>query len=264
MMDQRRALDHLDQPHGREMRQEQAEQDGARHHAEQQRRAEQRHHLRPCMGGGEVGGERQPHGLGGVEPCADQEEGQSRREVADPERPGRVARQDQEGERHDRQAAELEQRAEPDVGHPPPAQDRAVRVRSEADDRPQGREDQRQRQHHRDDPGRDPELDDHHPVERSDQQDRGHADRDLEQGEAEQAPQRQLDGGGIREGQDRRAEAHQGGGEGAAGFHGTDPSVPSIPLILRCCVAASKEPSRDRAAGWSPPSRPPLRSGTSG
>jgi hypothetical protein len=32
--------------------------------------------------------------------------------------------------------------------------------------------------------------------------------------------------------------------------------VPLLPLILRCGAAASKEPSRDRAAGWSPPSRP--------
>jgi hypothetical protein len=211
--DERRALDHLDQPHGGEVGQEQPEQQGARHHAEQQGNAEQRHHLRPGMRRGEVGGEREADGLGGVQPGPDQQKCQRRGRVPDPERAGGVARQDQQGERHDRQPAELKQRAEPDIRYPPPAEHRAVRVRPEPDQGPQRREDQGQGQHHGDDPGRDAELDDHHPVERTDQQHRRHADGDLEQSQPQKPPHRQLDGRGIREGQDRRAEAHQDAGE---------------------------------------------------
>ena len=112
----------------------------------------------------EVGREREAGGLGGVHADADEKEGEPAPRADDGGAVG-VARQDDQREGHDGEAAELEQRAEPDVGRPPPAEIGPVRVGPEADERPERREDERERHHQPDDPGRNRELDDHDAVE---------------------------------------------------------------------------------------------------
>ena len=67
-----------------------------------------------------------------------------------------------------------------------------MRVRTETDQRAERREQQRQRHHQRDQPGRNPELDDHHAVERAVEQHHRHADRDLEQRQPQQPAERQF------------------------------------------------------------------------
>ena len=137
-------------------------------HADQQHHVEQRHDARPRIlrardrwrapgrRSGSCAGRRRPAGR----PAPRRPAPIDGRAVA-------VAGQHQQRERHDGEAAELQQRAEPDIGHAPPAQHRAVRVRAEADQRAERREHQRQRHHQRDQPGRHAELDDHHAVERA-------------------------------------------------------------------------------------------------
>jgi hypothetical protein len=73
----------------------------------------------------QVGGQRQAGGLRGLHAGADQQEGQRRADWPSQAGPLGVARQQEQRERHDRQAAELQQRAHPDVGHALPAQRRA-------------------------------------------------------------------------------------------------------------------------------------------
>ena len=88
---------------------------------------------------------REANGLNGVQASTDQKKRQRSRGVADPKRPGRVAGEDQQRERHDREAAELRHRAEPDERHAPPAEHGAMMVGAEADQRAQRRGQQRQR-----------------------------------------------------------------------------------------------------------------------
>ena len=126
-----------------------------------------------------------------------------------PGRAVRLAGEHQQRERHDRQAAELQQRAEPDVGHAPPAEDRAVRVGAEADQRAERREHQRQRHHQRDQPGRHAQLDDHHAVERAGEQHHRHAHRDLEQRQPQQPAERQLGAAASANGRKRGPSARQ-------------------------------------------------------
>ena len=76
----------------------------------------------------------------------------------------------------------------------------------EADQRAEGCEDQRQRNHQADEPGRHVQFDDHHAVERAGEQHHGHADRDLEQRQAQQAAQRQFHRRRIGEGQEARPQ----------------------------------------------------------
>ena len=83
----------------------------------------------------------------------------------------------------------------------------------EADQRAERREEQRQRHHQRHEPGRHAELDDHHAVERAGEQHDGHADRDLEEREAEQAGQRQVVAGGVGERQEARTQDDPGLGQ---------------------------------------------------
>ena len=64
-------------------------------------------------------------------------------------------------------------------------------IRAEADQRAERREDQRQRRPSPHQPGRDAQFDDHHAVERADQQHHRHPDGHLEQRQAQQARQRQ-------------------------------------------------------------------------
>ncbi len=190
--DEGRALDDLDQPRVAEVGQELAEHQRADQHADEEHHVEQRDDAGPRLHGRDVSRERQPGGLRRVQPGADQQERQGGTRLARPGRPGIApVRQEQQRERHDRQPAELHQRAEPDVGHAPPTEEGAVLVGAEADQRPQRREQERQRDHRRDEPRRHAELDDHHPVQRAGEQHDRHADRDLEQRQAQQAGQRQ-------------------------------------------------------------------------
>ena len=74
-----------------------------------------------------------PDGLRRVQTGADQQERQRRRRPAPTiGGPLRVAGQDDQRERHDRQAAELQQRSHPDIGHAPPAEHRTVGVGAKA------------------------------------------------------------------------------------------------------------------------------------
>ncbi len=195
------ALDDLDQLDLGEVGEQGAEGQRAHHHARQQHHVQQRHDARPRVLRGQVGGERKPGRLRGVQPRADEQEGERRRHLAEPQRPGGVAGQDEQRERHDREAAPLQQRAAPDERHPPPAQRRAVGIGAEADERAEWGEQQRQPDHQADEPGRHAQLDDHHAVEGAGEEHRGHADGHLEEREAQQPGQRQLGRGGVGEGQ---------------------------------------------------------------
>jgi hypothetical protein len=84
-----------------------------------------------------------------------------------------------------------------------------------SEQRAEGREQQRQRHHRGDQPGGHAHLDDHDPVQRADQQHGGHADRHLEQRQAQQATERQCLAGGVGKGQKARADTGpQPGGAG--------------------------------------------------
>ena len=131
--------------------------------------------------------------------CADKKKRKGSRRLPDPERTGRVAREDQEREGHDREAAELRHRAEPDERNAAPSEHGAVIVGAISNQRAQRREQERKRKHARDDPGRHGQFDDHHPVEGSNQQNRRHADRHLKQRQTQQPRHRQLGRRRIRE-----------------------------------------------------------------
>ena len=99
--------------------------------------------------GSQIGCERKSRGLRGLHAGAHQQERKGRSKLADPNRSMRVARQNQQGERHDRKAAKLQQRSHPDIGNTPPAQSRLMIVGSKADHRAEGCENQRQPHHQR-------------------------------------------------------------------------------------------------------------------
>jgi hypothetical protein len=100
------------------------------------------------------GGQGETGGLSHVKPGAGEQEGQRGAGLADDRRAVRVAGQEDERERHDRQAAELKQGPEPDVGHAPPAEHRTMDVRAVTHQHPRRGEDQRQRDHGGDERGR--------------------------------------------------------------------------------------------------------------
>ena len=190
---ERRALHDLNQLQLGEIRQHRAEQQRARDHAEQQHDAKQRHDLGMRLRQREVGRQRQADRLRRVQPGADHEERQRRRRLADPGSGVAIAGQQNERERHDGQPAELHQRAHPQIRHAAPAQYGPMGVRLIADDGPERREHQRQGDHGRHQPGRHAQFDDHHPVQRADQQHDRHADGDLEQRQAQQPAHREPD-----------------------------------------------------------------------
>ena len=205
------ALDHLDEAQLAEVGQQRAEAHRAGHHAHQQHQRQQDDHARMGLPRAEVGRQRQPGGLDRVHARADHEEGKRGRRRSHPCGALGVTGEDDQREGHDRQPAELQQRADPDVGHPPPAQRRAVLVGAEADQRPEWRQHQRQRHHERDQRRTHPELDDHHPVQRADQQHRRQPDGDLEQRQPGEARgRRRL---AVGEGQEARREARPGGSD---------------------------------------------------
>ena len=114
----------------------------------------------------------------------------------------------QQCERHDREAAPLQQRSDPDEGYAPPAEGGFVFIRAESDQCSERREYDRQCDHQRDKPGGHTQLHDHHPVQRAGNEDQRHADRDLEQGQAQDATERQFLGRNVGERQHGRAQAH--------------------------------------------------------
>ena len=205
----RRALDDLDETHLAEMCEQDPEGQRAHSHAGEQHRAKQGHDPRAGAGGRKIGREREAHGLNRVQTGADEQKRERGRGLPDPERTRGVAGENEKRERHDRKAAELRHRAEPDEGHAPPAENRAVMVGAESDQRAQRREQQRQREHPSDDPGRHREFDDHDAIERADQKHGRHADRHLKEREPQEPRHRQLRGRGIGERKKARSEPQE-------------------------------------------------------
>ena len=207
---------HPDQPERREVLQQPAEDDRGDRHPGQEHDVKQRDDLRPGLVRRPVRGEREPRGLGHVQAKPGHQEGDRRQRLARPGRAqGLVARQHDQREGHHRQPAHLPERAEPQVGNALPADGRAVGVGPEAEQRPERRDQDGQRDHHRHHHRRHRQLDDHHPVQRAQQHDRGHPDRDLEQRQAQDLSQRQRVRGRVREGQEAGGDAGQGGGSRA-------------------------------------------------
>ena len=134
------------------MSEQQAKDDRADGHAREQHGAQKGDNARPRALGSEICGQRQSHCLNGVQSGAHEKEGQSGSNLPRPEGSRCVAGKDEQRERHDREAAELRHRPEPDEGHTPPAQHGAVIVRTVTYQSPQRREQERQRQHAGDDP----------------------------------------------------------------------------------------------------------------
>ena len=139
----------------REVGEQHAEDERADDHADQQHHVEEgddaRPLLRPARDRSRARDRRSASCAGRRRPAGRRA---PRRSGRRPAGPCGVARQDQQRERHDGEAAELQQRADPDVGHAPPAEHRAVGVGAEADQRAERREHQRQRHHQRDQPAR--------------------------------------------------------------------------------------------------------------
>ena len=186
--------------------QQQGEHDAAADHAHQQHHVHQRHHARARVFRRQVGGEREAGGLHRLRARAHEQEGHRRSGAADPHLQRGFAGQQDERERHDRQPAELQPGAAPDVGHAAPAEKTAVQVGAQADHRAQRRDRQRQRHHQGHQPGEDAELDDHHAVERAHREHGDHAHAHLEQRKAQQPRQRQV--GARRIGERQVARGH--------------------------------------------------------
>ena len=207
----RTGLDHLHQAPRRIIGQRSAKHQGADDGAQQQHHAHQAHHFGLVFDRGQIGGQGQAHGLGGVQARTHQQKRHGCTHLAHPGRglAGLArARQHQQGKRHHRQTAKLQQSAHPDVGHAAPAQFRAVVVRAKAYQRPKGREQQRNGDHHRYQGGADLQLHNHDAVECAHQQHQGHADGDLKQRQAQQARERQIRRSGI--GKRQKLGAHVG------------------------------------------------------
>jgi hypothetical protein len=115
-----------------------------------------------------------------------------------------------------------------------------MRVGAEADQRAGRGEQQRDRDHRRDQPGGDVEFDDHHPVERADGQRRRHAHRHLEQGETQQARQRQFGRDSVGEGQEARIQPAPEGGAQARRARLADHAAP----------ASAPRACRDSSSAW--------------
>jgi hypothetical protein len=119
----RRALHNLDQPHVGIVCEQQAEQQGTDDHADEQHDEQQRHHFGPHLRGCEITSEREPGRLDHMQTGTNQQECKPRRNRADPCRAGGVAGQNDQRHRHDREAAVLHHRAEPEIRHPSPAEE---------------------------------------------------------------------------------------------------------------------------------------------
>ena len=211
--DHRAGLNHLDQPQRAEVGQGGAEGEGADDHAKQQHDIHQANHFGLGFRRRQIGRQRQADGLHRMESRAHQQKSDACAHMADPNRkaggfaaPG----QDQQGEGHDGQTAKLHHGAAENEGNPPPAQGALMGVRLEADECAKWREEKWQRNHHAHKRGWHVKLDDHHAIECAHQQHQSHADRHLKQGQAQQAAERQIGRGDIREGKKPGAKTHPG------------------------------------------------------
>ena len=128
---QRRCLDDLNQPPGGEIDQKSPEQQRTDDRAEQQHDIHQSDDIGLVLFGREVGRQRKADRLGDMDARADQQDRQSRAQPPDPFRRHvglhRLGQHEQ-GERHHCQPAELQNRAAKNIGHPPPAQRRLMRI----------------------------------------------------------------------------------------------------------------------------------------
>jgi hypothetical protein len=130
--------------------------------------------------------------------------------LAEHDRAVGIAGQHDQRELHNRQAAELYQRAHPDVGDAAPPQHGTMRIGTKSHQGTKRREHQGQRDHHRDEPRRYPKFHDHDPIQSADQQHDREADQNLEQRQPQQATQRQLGRRRIGERQEPRADVGPG------------------------------------------------------
>ena len=221
-----RALQHLDQPQRREVVQRAADGDRADEHADEEHGVEHGDDARALFRRRKVGGEREAGGLHRVQAEAGHQEGERQPGLAEADRAGAPLGDDQERDRHQREAAELDQRAEPDVGNAPEAEIGPVRVRLEADQRAGGRGDQRQRHGDRDDRQRDLQLHRHHAVQRPAEQHQRDAHRNLEQRQPEQPAERQFRRTCVGEGDEGPGEEIEGDDLAADGAHDRTNSMP--------------------------------------
>jgi len=162
----------------------------------------------PHFLGRQVGGQRETRRLRRLHAGTHQQKGEGGGYLANPKRPVRVAGQNQQGERHDGQSAELQHRTHPDVGHAPPAERGLMIVGTKTDQGAEGRKYQRQSRHQCHQPCRHAEFDDEHSIQSADQQHHGHAHAYLEKRQAQQPPEGQLGSGGLRKRHELRAELH--------------------------------------------------------
>jgi hypothetical protein len=88
-----------------------------------------------------------------------------------------------------------------------------MHVRAVPDQGAEGSHEERDRDHRGDQPRGHPQLHDHDTVERADEQHRGHADRHLEQRQAQQPRMRQLRRRDVGERQEACADGDPGTGE---------------------------------------------------
>ena len=189
--------------------QQRAEHKGAHHHTKEQHHVEECHHARPRFFRGKVVGQSKTSCLRRVDARSDQQEGQGRSDFTPHGRAVAVARQHQQREGQDGEAAELHHSAEPDIGYTPPAQHRLVGIRLEADQRAERRDENGDRYHQPDQPSRHVKFDDHDAVQRAGEKHQRHADRNLEQGQPQESRQGKVPCRGIGEGQESRTDLLQ-------------------------------------------------------
>ena len=219
--DDGRALHDLDQAEVGEVGEERAEDEGGDRHPEEVHHVEEGDDPRAGVLGGAVGGEGEARGLGHVDAEAGHQEREPGQYLAGPVgAEGLVAGEHDQREGHHREAAELPERAEPDIGDALPAERRAVGVGAEAEQRAEGRAEHRKCHHDCDDEGRDAELDDHHPVQGAEHHHRRHADRDLEERQSEELAEREVWRGGVGEGKGPDADPLEQLLSGVEAFHG--------------------------------------------
>ncbi len=137
---ERRPLHHLDQLHGAEVRQQRAECERAREHADEQHHVHERDDARAQMLGRKIGCKGETGGLRGVHAGPDEQESERGAELAEQRRAVAIAGEYEQGKGQDGEAAELQHRAHPDVGHAAPAERRTMDVGAIADEGPQRRE----------------------------------------------------------------------------------------------------------------------------
>ena len=190
--------------------------------------------------------------------------------------PCAVARQHEQREGHDREPAELQHRAQPEVGHPPPAQDRAVLCRSGSRSaRATGAKTSGSATISATSQAGTPSSTIitrfSVPISSTDR----HADRDLEQRQPQQAAERQLGGRRVGERQepvpscDPAASRRRSSPSCAAQLQrlgGVEAAAPARSAPGASRRAPAPPTSRRRSARW-PPARSPApgrRAGTAG